>query len=151
MKGERLKKKVTLLEAEKFHGHLGPYLVLGILAGEFALKKLGCKKYFGINIKVYGADKKPKSCLIDGLQLSSGATFGKGNIVKLNGNAIKIEFFDCLKNKQITLKLKENIMHKLKKVETHKDSEILAKELFKEARSNTSGLSPFTFNLSLME
>jgi len=77
-------------EAVKFHGHLGPYLILGVLAGEIALKRIGVKKYFGLEVKVYGANQKPKSCLIDGLQLSTGATFGKGNIRKLAGKNIKI-------------------------------------------------------------
>ena len=84
------KNRVTLKEAIKFHGHLGPYLVLGILAGESALKKLRCKKYFGLNVRVWETHKKPKSCLIDGLQLSTGATYGKGNINKLNGSKMKI-------------------------------------------------------------
>jgi formylmethanofuran dehydrogenase subunit E len=68
------KSGITLKEAIRFHGHLGPYLVLGVLAGEAALKKLKAKKYFGIEMKVWGANKKPKSCLVDGLQLSTGAT-----------------------------------------------------------------------------
>src|SRR3989338_6987873 len=98
-----MKNRITLEEAIKFHGHLGPYLVLGVLAGELALKNLGSKKYFGLDIKVYGADKKPKSCLIDGLQLSTGATYGKGNIHKFNGRLIKIEFSNKFKNKKIIL------------------------------------------------
>ena len=60
--------KITLKEAEKFHGHLGPWLILGVRAGEFALKKLRCKKFFDIEVKVRGASEKPRSCLIDGLQ-----------------------------------------------------------------------------------
>ncbi|MCX5710376.1 MAG: formylmethanofuran dehydrogenase subunit E family protein, partial [Candidatus Omnitrophica bacterium] len=79
--------KVSLKEAVNFHGHLGPYLVLGLKAGEMALRKLGCKKYFGLEVKVFGALKKPKSCFIDGLQLSTGATYGKGNIQKYKGNS----------------------------------------------------------------
>jgi len=36
-------RKIAIKEAIKFHGHLGPYLILGILAGEAALKILKCK------------------------------------------------------------------------------------------------------------
>ena len=46
-------KRVCLKEATMFHGHLGPYLILGILTGDLALKKLKCKKYFGLKIRVF--------------------------------------------------------------------------------------------------
>lgn len=123
--------RISLKEAIKFHGHLGPYLVLGLLAGEVALKKLKCKKYFGIYVKIWGANKKPKSCLIDGLQLSTGATYGKRNIKRLNGTAIKIEFENRKNNKKMSLRLKENLIQKLEATKTHKDSEILAKRLYR--------------------
>lgn len=123
--------KITLKEAEKFHGHLGPYLVLGILAGELALRKLRCKKYFGLDVKVWGANKKPKSCLIDGLQLSTGATYGKSNIQKLNGFIIKIKFHNRINNKIITLKLKDSMVKRLKAAKTHRDAELLARQLYR--------------------
>lgn len=123
--------KVTLKEAEKFHGHLGPYLVLGILAGEFGIKILKAKKYFGLNIDVFGASKKPKSCLIDGLQLSTGATFGKGNIHKFNGPQINIIISDRNSRKKVSLKLKKEILYRLEETKTHKDAENLAKRLYR--------------------
>jgi len=124
-------RRITLKEAERFHGHLGPYLILGILAGEVAIKKLECKKYFGLRVKVLGVTNKPKSCLIDGLQLSTGATYGKGNIGKLNGPAIKMKFCNRLNNKKITLRFKDNLIKKLKETKTHRDSELLARKLYK--------------------
>lgn len=123
--------RITLKEAEKFHGHLGPYLMLGILAGELAIKKLGCRKHFGLEVRVWGAHKKPKSCLIDGLQLSTGATYGKGNIRKLNGSAIKVEFCNRINHKKITLRFKIGLIQQLKETKTHRDSELLAKKLYK--------------------
>ncbi|MDI6759083.1 MAG: FmdE family protein [Candidatus Omnitrophota bacterium] len=122
--------RIKLSEAKKFHGHLGPYLVLGLLAGELALKKLKCKKYFGLKVKVFGADKKPKSCLIDGLQLSSGTTYGKGNIKKFGGKIIKVSFQNST-GKKFVLRLKDGLRQILEAAKTHKDSELLAKELYK--------------------
>lgn len=134
-----MQKNINILQrAVDFHGHLGPYLVLGILAGELALKKLKCKKYFGLEVLVYGANKKPKSCLIDGLQLSTGATYGKGNIHKLNGKVINIEFYSKLNNKRLILKLKNDLLKELKAVRTHKDSEALARKLY-----NIGSFRPF--------
>jgi len=124
-------KRITLNEAIKFHGHLGPYLVLGLLAGESAIKKLKCKKYFGLDVSVYGANKKPKSCLIDGIQLSSGATYGKGNVHKFNGPMIRVEFNNRLNGNKVTLKLKQEIIKILGGTKTHKECEVLAKKLYK--------------------
>ncbi len=131
---------ISLKEAVRFHGHLGPYLVLGLLAGEIAIQKLGCKKYFDLDVKVYGANKKPESCLIDGLQLSTGATYGKGNIEKLNGRAIKIEFCNRANNKKIILKLKNSLVQRLKETKTHRNSQLLARQLYKANYSNLFNL-----------
>ncbi len=136
--------KITLKEAEKFHGHLGPYLVLGILAGELALKKLRCKKYFGLDIKIWGANQKPKSCIIDGLQLSTGATYGKGNIKKFNGSIIKIRFVNCINGRKLTLKFKQSLMQRLIHTKTHRESELLARELYKTNYSKLFDLQLIT-------
>ncbi|MCX5703834.1 MAG: formylmethanofuran dehydrogenase subunit E family protein [Candidatus Omnitrophica bacterium] len=125
-----MKESITLREAVRFHGHLGPYLVLGLAAGRLALNNLKAKKYFGLEVKVYGASLKPKSCLIDGLQLATGATYGKGNIHKFNGPEIKIEFSNKANNSRMTLKLKKQVIEKLGKAKTHEDSELLARELY---------------------
>ena len=129
------KNRITLAEAIKFHGHLGPYLVLGVLAGEFAVKRLKAKKYFGLEVKVWGATRKPKSCLIDGLQLSTGATYGKGNIEKFAGPMVKIEFRDCLNKKRMIVRLKEDIIQKIEEAKTHSESELLARKLYKKPGS----------------
>ena len=138
--------RTSLKVGIKFHGHLGPYLVLGLLAGEYALKKLRCKKYFGLDVKVWGANKKPKSCLIDGLQLSTGATYGKGNIRKLNGSLIKMEFLNRINNKKFEINLKNGLINRLKELKTHKDSEILARILYKTSCSELFNLKTITQN-----
>lgn len=135
---------ITLKEAIKFHGHLGPWLVLGILAGEILVKKLRCKRYFGLHVKVWGANEKPKSCFIDGLQLSTGATYGKGNIEKLNGDVLKAEFLNRTNYKKITLKFKDSLIQMLKEAKTHRDSELLAKRLRKTDPSLLFTLQPKT-------
>ncbi len=123
--------RITLSEAIKFHGHLGPYLVLGILAGELAIKKLKCRKHFGLEVKVRGATHKPKSCLIDGLQLSTGATYGKGNIKKIKSGNISVLFRNSQNNKKVMVSLKENLDEKLNSLKGHSDSEAFAKVLYK--------------------
>ncbi|MDD4907861.1 MAG: formylmethanofuran dehydrogenase subunit E family protein [Candidatus Omnitrophica bacterium] len=124
-------KRITLKEAIKFHGHLGPYLVLGLLAGEWALKKLKAGKHFGIEVKVWGADKKPKSCFIDGLQLSTGATYGKGNIGKFRAKKICVLIFCSKNNKKVVLSFKEDLVKRLNALKGHRDSEACAARLYK--------------------
>jgi formylmethanofuran dehydrogenase subunit E len=126
-----MSKRITINEAVKFHGHLGPYLVLGLLAGELALKKLKTRKHFGIEVRVWGADKKPKSCFLDGLQLSTGATYGKGNIRKIRADRIRLILSDLENNKQVAVSFKDGLIKKLDALKGHRDSQVFAKELYK--------------------
>jgi len=124
---------ISLKSAIKFHGHLGPYLVLGLKAGELALKELKAKKHFGIEVKVWGALKRPKSCLVDGLQLSCGATYGKGNIEKIRRQEQKVKmlFSNTENNKKLEIKLKDELIKKLESLKGHRGSEAFAKRLYK--------------------
>jgi len=122
----------SLNSAIKFHGHLGPWLVLGLLMGKYGLKKINAKKYFGLSLSVSGLRKKPKSCLIDGLQLSTGCTLGKGNIRILKSKSVFVNFKNKRTNKKITLRLKEEILRQLEAVSGHPASERLAKKLYRK-------------------
>ncbi len=124
-------KRQDLKKAIDFHGHLGPYLVLGMLAGEYALKNLKCQRHFGLEVRVWGADKKPKSCFIDGLQLSTGATYGKGNIRKINSAKMKVLVRDLKKDSGVTLVFKDELVKRLDSLKGHADSEKCAMQLFK--------------------
>jgi len=77
-KEEQLIPPRTLLKA--FHGHLGPYVVLGYRASKLALSRLHHEGHFGIFADVYSSLKPPRSCFIDGIQIGSGCTLGKRNI-----------------------------------------------------------------------
>ena|SRR3989338_10290168 len=127
----KFKNKRLLKDAIDFHGHLGPYLVLGILMGELAIKKLRCKKHFGIGAIVRGAIKKPVSCLIDGIQISTGCTYGKGNIEKKNGKTIQVLFKNLENNKGIRINLNKNLIVRLGHLNGHKESEAFARGLLK--------------------
>jgi formylmethanofuran dehydrogenase subunit E len=71
---------MDLERAKEFHGHLGPFLVLGLRMGERAIALLGANKYFGLKATVFSPIEPPERCIADGIQLSTGCTFGKGNI-----------------------------------------------------------------------
>ena len=123
--------RISLKQAIDFHGHLGPYLVLGLLMGEYALKKLKARPHFGLEVKVWGAKNKPQSCLIDGLQISTGCTYGKGNIVKYNGKVIRVSFLNCDSERSLSLILSGELVKKLKSAATHVLSEKLARQLYR--------------------
>ncbi|MDD5155321.1 MAG: formylmethanofuran dehydrogenase subunit E family protein [Candidatus Omnitrophica bacterium] len=122
--------KISLNEAIKFHGHLGPWLVLGLVMGEYALKKLKANKYFGLKVKVWGANRRPKSCLIDGLQLSTGATYGKGNIRKVSSDKVMVDFSGSGDKRGIVCILNKRLETRLKNTHDHKENEKLAKKIY---------------------
>lgn len=99
------------------HGHAGPYLNLGIRMGLLALNILNVKGYFDLSVEVELKNFRPISCLIDGLQISTGCTLGKGNIqIKNNPNVTKVIFKSD--NSKLIINLKPEIT-KLLDFETH--------------------------------
>lgn len=70
----------TLHRLRQFHGHLGPYAVLGYRLGLWILRRLGCEKYFGAHVTVRGPHTTPFTCMLDGIQMATGYTLGKGNL-----------------------------------------------------------------------
>lgn len=92
----------------KLHGHSGPYLNLGIRMGLLALDQLDAKGYFGLSTEVELEYRTPMSCLIDGLQISTGCTMGKGNI-KVKNNPAPIKVTIKSEQKTITVTIKPEI------------------------------------------
>jgi formylmethanofuran dehydrogenase subunit E len=89
----------------RLHGHSGPYLNLGIKMGLLALEILEVKGYFDLSTEVELEYRIPMSCLIDGLQISTGCTLGKGNIkIKNNPGNITALFKTDHKTLRISLK-----------------------------------------------
>ena len=118
--------KVNLKEqtqrGKDFHGHLGPFLVIGIKMGNLALKKLNSTGYTDLKVEVETGTTPPISCLIDGIQISTGCTLGKGNISVKNRGRAKATF---IKNKRkLEVELREKILNLIKKED--KDAEELA-------------------------
>ena len=127
----------TLKEIEKFHGHLGPYAVIGYKMGIIAREKLGSDP-FNKKAVVYTGTTPPISCIVDGIQLGSCCTLGKGNIITIDKNQAKVEFFlkekpedkltiflkDKIKNEIDTTINQENIISYSEKIWGKKDNEL---------------------------
>lgn len=86
-----LPREYPVTELARFHGHLGPFIVLGYRMGRYALQRLGDNP-FAIRASVYCSGTTPQSCLADGVQLGSGCTLGKGNIEIVKSDTVYSEF-----------------------------------------------------------
>jgi len=81
----------VISQAAAFHGHLGPWLVLGLKAGVHARRKLAASP-FELKARIFCPAGTPYTCFIDGVQFSSGCTMGKGNIVHYRAKRCRVEF-----------------------------------------------------------
>ena len=81
----------TLKAAARFHGHIGPWIILGLRAGRHAKRVLGGTP-FQLHAVVHCPDRTPYSCLLDGVQFGSGCTMGKGNIRHVRSERVWMEF-----------------------------------------------------------
>ena len=73
-------KPLNYEQTVRFHGHDGPFLALGYRLGRYLTKQLRPRGIMGLEIAARMRKQKPYTCLLDGLQCSTFATLGKGNI-----------------------------------------------------------------------
>jgi len=92
-----------------FHGHLGPYVVLGFRMGKLALREMGAEGHFDISAEVYSVLSPPCSCIIDGIQLGSGCTLGKRNIEVHPFDGPAYSVFSTKEGSKIIIRLKSEI------------------------------------------
>jgi len=90
------------------HGHLGPFLVAGIRMGLHALALLESPGYFGLRAKSEAGRTTPLSCLNDGIQIGSGCTAGKGNLVIVDGGRPRARFET--ETQAVTIELREEVV-----------------------------------------
>ncbi|MCL6641743.1 MAG: formylmethanofuran dehydrogenase subunit E family protein [Candidatus Bipolaricaulota bacterium] len=95
---------VLAARAVEFHGHLGPYLVCGVKMGLLALRLLGSHGYTELTVTAETGVTPPVSCLVDGLQIATGCTLGKGNISVLGGGHPRALF--RAKDKSVAIELR---------------------------------------------
>lgn len=116
--------------AKRFHGHLGPYLVIGMRMGHFFTSVLG-EKPFSYRIKVSVGWEPPPSCVIDGLQITTTCTIGN--------SMIRVEKLDDIraravqKQREIELKLLPKVRKRIDLETTRENEEAMAIELWEEA------------------
>jgi formylmethanofuran dehydrogenase subunit E len=102
----------VLRQATRFHGHLGPWLVLGLQAGAYARRKLAASP-FELRARVFCPAGTPYTCFVDGVQFSSGCTMGKGNISHCRAAGCRVEFTRKDKPGRVRLTLRPEVWEEL--------------------------------------
>ena len=87
-----------MVALKRFHGHLGPYAVLGYRMGLAARSRFPERIY----ARVHSGTRRPLSCLADGVQMSSCCTLGKNNITVLEDAEARVEFSDGAAHLEMT-------------------------------------------------
>lgn len=100
----RLKIEQVINKGIEFHGHLGPFLIIGIKMGHLALGELDSKGHSELSVLVETGTNPPISCLIDGIQISTGCTLGKGNVKVIGNKKARATFSKDRESIEIELK-----------------------------------------------
>ena len=103
----------------RFHGHLGPYVVVGYRMGAVAHREFG--GYKGLTAEVACVTKPPMLCVVDGVQFSSQCTLGKGNIAVKEGPTPVAVFRK--EGREITIRLPESLRDRIDR-EMSKEKEV---------------------------
>jgi formylmethanofuran dehydrogenase subunit E len=116
--------------AEKLHGHLGPFLVIGVRMGKTAKKVLGVKGNDKLQAEVTVPLLTPFSCVLDGIQATTNCTIGNQKLrIKNSKKEIAVNFtLDSAK--AIKISVKQEIVQKLmNRISEGASNEELAREI----------------------
>ena len=84
---------IILRKAEEFHGHLGPFLVLGVRMGLVGVRELGAKENAEkLRVTVMSKHSVPFSCVMDGIQVATKCTIGNKKLRVKNSSGIAAKF-----------------------------------------------------------
>lgn len=78
MRMEKSKHILPFSEVTQFHGHVCPGTAIGYRAGQIAIKKLGSSR---ATDEEFLAIVENDSCSVDAIQVLTGCTMGKGNLI----------------------------------------------------------------------
>jgi formylmethanofuran dehydrogenase subunit E len=98
----------------KFHGHKCPAMPMGIRAGLAAMNALGVKRSLDKELVVESetGEGHAAGCFVDGVMVSTGATYGKSNIRKLNYSKMAFTLIDTATDRAIRVSLKPEFFEK---------------------------------------
>ena len=103
----------------EFHGHMGPFLILGVKAGLYANSLLG-KDCFKMMAIVLTKPAPPTSCFVDGVQFVTGCTMGKRNIKLRKSKSTSVVFQKD--GKKVKLSLRNDVLESINRITTEEQS-----------------------------
>lgn len=121
--------KETLDRLREFHGHLGPFAMLGYRAGELALYELAVAGHFGVRARVECPPHTPESCFADGIQYSTGCTLGKGNIELAPSEEISVTLTLDDSGASVTVRPRRDVMEQFGAWMAEADDETAARRV----------------------
>ena len=101
--------------ARKLHGHVGPYLVIGLKMGVAAKAALNVPdiKQTHLRAEVHVPLQPPTSCLLDGIQVSTTCTVGNQRLQFKNAKTIRAVFKTDKDTKTVKITLKRQFSREL--------------------------------------
>jgi len=99
-------------KGSEFHGHGGLFMAVGLRMGLLALQRLDARGWFNISCTAHLRWSPPDSCVIDGIQVSTGCTMGKHNIAVKEAEGIASEFES--KGCRIVILVRNNVLQTIR-------------------------------------
>jgi len=99
----------------KLHGHVGPFLVIGLKMGAAAKKALNISdtECTHLTAEVSVPLHPPFSCLLDGIQVSTTCTIGNQRLKIKNSKTIQATFTRQKDAKKVKITLTQNLSEQL--------------------------------------
>jgi len=114
--GQKQELEEILEKAVNFHGHLGPFLVLGIRMGLIALRELRLERGNPkLRVTVMTKPSVPFSCVIDGIQAATRCTVGNRKLRLRNSPKNIVAKFRILEGNKVTVTLNPAKQEELEK------------------------------------
>lgn len=104
----------VIKEAANFHGHLGPFLVMGVRMGLIGMRKLGAKtNEEKLHVIAMVKPSVPFSCVVDGIQVATHCTIGNKKL-RLRGSSSIAVRFELQNEGQVTVRVNPATFGRLK-------------------------------------
>lgn len=107
---------INIKNAVNLHGHLGPFLVIGVKMSRLAKKSLNADKvqHRDMLVKAKLPLETPFSCILDGIQATTQCTIGNGKLkVKNSEESVLATFKLKYQNKALTIHVNPKLIKTL--------------------------------------
>ena len=108
-------KLMTVIKrAADFHGHLGPFLVIGVRMGLIGIRELGAKRNEEkLHVTAMVKPSVPFSCVVDGIQMATHCTIGNRKL-RLRGSLNIAAKFELQNGGRVTVRVNPATFDRIK-------------------------------------